>query len=177
MEEACTRLLPRESEEHGVQSGQLLRHKYPSPKPSLTLVECKAMKEPKDDDCWVELTVDKEMAMVVTGKEDFTGKAISLLADSNTYSLITKDPTTKFKNNLSQTLRDIKNQEGLSDHIYRKVYHTSAVPPKFYGLSKIHKVGTPLRPIVSSMGYIRYKVAKELANIISPFGCSVSTPS
>ena len=40
--------------------------------------------------------------------------------------------------------------------------------PKFYGLLKIHKVGTPLRPIVSSRSSITYGVAKELASIIHP---------
>ena len=41
-------------------------------------------------------------------------------------------------------------------------------PPKFYGLPKIHKTGTPLRPIVSSRGSITYGVAKELSHIIKP---------
>ena len=42
-------------------------------------------------------------------------------------------------------------------------------PPKFYGLPKFHKIGTPLRPIVSSRGSITYGVTKELAHIIKPF--------
>ena len=41
-------------------------------------------------------------------------------------------------------------------------------PPKFYGLPKIHKPGIPLRPIVSSCGYVTYGVAKELAKILKP---------
>ena len=86
----------------------------------------------------------------------------------NTYNIITKDPTGKLKNKLAQTLRDITNQRGHSYHSYRKVYPTSAVPPKFYGLPKMHKVDTPLRPIVSSSGSITYGVAKKLANIICP---------
>ena len=42
------------------------------------------------------------------------------------------------------------------------------VPPKFYGLPKIHKPDTPLRPIVSSCGSVTYGVAKELAKILKP---------
>ena len=38
--------------------------------------------------------------------------------------------------------------------------------PKFYGLPKIYKIGTSLRPIVASRGSITYGVAKELENII-----------
>ena len=48
------------------------------------------------------------------------------------------------------------------------MYPTAAVPPKFYGLPKIHKRGIPLRPIVSSRGSISYEVAKELARILKP---------
>ena len=40
--------------------------------------------------------------------------------------------------------------------------------PKFYGLPKIHKPDTPLRPIVSSCGSVTYGVAKELTKILKP---------
>ena len=39
-------------------------------------------------------------------------------------------------------------------------------PPKFYGLPKVHKPDTPLRPIVSSCGSVTYCVAKELTKIL-----------
>ena len=40
--------------------------------------------------------------------------------------------------------------------------------PKFYGLPKINKLDTPLRPIVSSCGLVTYCVAKELTKILKP---------
>ena len=36
------------------------------------------------------------------------------------------------------------------------MYSTDCVPPKFYGLPKIHKPDTPLRPIVPSCGSVTY---------------------
>ena len=48
------------------------------------------------------------------------------------------------------------------------MYPTGCVPPKFYGLPKIHKPETPLRPIVSSCGSVTYGVAKELVKILKP---------
>ena len=48
------------------------------------------------------------------------------------------------------------------------MYPTGCVPPKFYGLPKIHKPDKPLRPIVSSCGSVTYGVAKELAKILKP---------
>ena len=40
--------------------------------------------------------------------------------------------------------------------------------PRYYGLPKIHKAGTPLRPIISSNGTATYNTAKELARILKP---------
>ena len=48
------------------------------------------------------------------------------------------------------------------------MYPTGCVPTKFYGLSKIHKLDTPLRPIVFSCGSVTYGMAKELTKILKP---------
>ena len=43
-----------------------------------------------------------------------------------------------------------------------------STPPQMYGLPKIHKEGVPLRPIVLSIGSPTYKLAKEMAKILTP---------
>ena len=65
-------------------------------------------------------------------------------------------------------LREWKTNKTISDKLYYRLYPTSDLPPKFYGLPKIHKSGTPLRPIVSSIGNITYNIAKYLTQILSP---------
>ena len=37
-----------------------------------------------------------------------------------------------------------------------------------YGLPKVHKDGTPMRPIVLAIGSPSYNLAKELARILTP---------
>ena len=101
-------------------------------------------------------------------QEDYTNKALGLLQDTNTYKVLPKDPTSQLKNKLISLLKDIKHTGGLSTTKCKQLYPTSAVPPKFYCLPKIHKTGTPLRPTVSSRGSITYGIAKELAHIIKP---------
>ena len=64
-------------------------------------------------------------------------------------------------------LKNIKAEGGLSE-VYRRMYPTGVVSPKFYGLPKIHKPGIPLRPIVSSTGTVTYNTAKELAKSLIP---------
>ena len=130
--------------------------------------QCRALTELKQDNSRVVLTVDKGVAMVIMDQQDYINKAQTLLQDTNSYKVLPKDPTSHLKNKLITLLKDIKQTGGLSTQKYKQLYPTSAVPPKFYGLSKIHKAGTPLRPIVSSRGSITYGIAKELSHIIKP---------
>ena len=101
-------------------------------------------------------------------RADYNNKAQKLLEDRGTYKEIKTDPTNKLKNKLVSLLKKIKAEGGISDQLYKKMYPTGAVAPKFYGLPKIHKRDIPLRPIVSSRGSINYELAKELSRILRP---------
>ena len=83
-----------------------------------------------------------------------------------TYRAIPQDPTNTIKNKLVNILKRVKNQTGLDNVTYKSLYPTGCVPHKFYGLPKIHKLDTLLRPIVSSCGPVTYGVAKELTKIL-----------
>ena len=48
------------------------------------------------------------------------------------------------------------------------MYATGGVPSMFYGFPKIHKHNTPLRPIVSSCGFVTYGLAMQLTTILKP---------
>ena len=48
------------------------------------------------------------------------------------------------------------------------MYPMGCSVPKLYGHPKIHKMDTPLRPIVSSRGLVTYEVAKILTKILKP---------
>ena len=113
------------------------------------------------------LTADKGVALVVTDKEEYVQKTHSLL-DQPTYKTINRDLTNRIKAKLIKILRKIKRETGIDEGTYKAMYPTSCIPPKFYGLPKIHKTGTPLRPIVSSRGYVTYGVAKVQAKVPKP---------
>ena len=99
-------------------------------------------------------------------KPDYNTKAQELFDDKKTYKEINTDPANKLKTKLISLLMKIKAERGIEEQLYKKMYPTGAVAPKFYGLSKIHKRDIPLRPIVSSRGSINYEVAKELSRIL-----------
>ena len=166
IEAACTKLSQQDAEELRADVNRVLRSSHP-PKPNLTKAQNIALRELKRDRDRIVLTADKGVAMVVMDKQDYINKANQLL-NQNTYKVISKDPTTTIKNKLINILKVIKTKTGLGSYSYKAMYPTGCVPPKFYGLPKIHKPDTPLRPIVSSCGSVTYGVAKELAKILKP---------
>ena len=105
--------------------------------------------------------------MVIMDRQDYVSKANTLF-NQNTCRSIPQDPTNTIKNKLINILKRVKSQTGLSNQTYKAMYPTGCVPPKFYGLPKIHKPDTPFRPTVSSCGSVTYGLAKELAKILKP---------
>ena len=88
----------------------------------------KALKELREDQFRVILTLDKRVAMVVLDEQDYINKAHDLLTQKDTYNPITMDPTDKHKDKLIKVLRTIKVQGGLGKNTYKN-YLTGAVPP------------------------------------------------
>ena len=105
--------------------------------------------------------------MVVMDRQDYISKAQELLAQP-AYRPIPRDPTNKVKAQLITKLRKIKKEDNLDEDTYKAMCPTGCVPPKFYGLPKIHKTGNPLRPIVSIRGSVMYGVTKVLSKVLKP---------
>ena len=169
IESACRAVGPhsKESETLRAHCVRVLKN-APPPKPNLKKSERIALEELAKDKNITIVPADKGRAVVVMNTVDYKNKAKQLLSDENTYQRLNKDPTSKFSNKLINQLKELKKEGGLDDREYRRVYPTSALIPRFYGLPKVHKQGAPLRPIVASRGSITYELAKLLAQILSP---------
>ena len=112
------------------------------PKPNLDKDERIALHQLRKDKDRVILTVDKCVTMVVLDKEEYINKAKELL-NTPAYKEILKETTNKIKAQLITKLRRIKKDRKLDEGTYRTMYPTGCVPPKFYGLPKTQKTGTP----------------------------------
>ena len=166
VEKSCQSLTQGEANEMRAEIKAAIKRNHP-PRPNITREEQRALRELKKDYTRVILTADKGLCLVVLDKDEYIKKAEELLKEI-TYKIIPTDPTNRQKNKLIQILKKIKEEGGMSEATYKKVYPTGAGIPKFYGLPKIHKAGVPLRPIVSSRGSVSYNTAKELARILKP---------
>ena len=109
-----------------------LRHSHKSRR-NITKEEAETLSELKKDHSRVILTADKGVALVVMDRTEYNNKAQKLLEDEGTYKEIKTDPTNKLKNKLINLLKKIKAEGGISDQLYKKMYPTGAVAPKFYG--------------------------------------------
>ena len=143
----------------------IMLRKAKPPKSNISREEKKALKELREVQDRMVLTADKGVALVVMDRKEYQDKVEGLLA-TPACRTIKADPTNKLNAQLIQNLRRIKRETNMGEGMYRSMYPTSCTAPKFYGLPKIHKTGTPLRPIVSSRGSVTYGVAKVIAKIL-----------
>ena len=166
IENICNQLQQGKAEELRGEIKSVLKN-IRTPRSNIIREERKAIDELRKDETKMILTVDKGVSMVVLNRDDYNQKAEALLQES-AYRSIPNDPTNKYKNKLIALLKTIKTEGGINEATYKRLYPTGAGSPKFYGLLKIHKEGTPLRPIVSSIGAVTYPTSKELSRILRP---------
>ena len=166
IENMCPRLKEEDVAELRGDINTILR-KGKLPKSNLNKQERIALAQHKRDKDRAILTGDKGVAMVVLDNEDYINKAKDLLSQPS-YKELPRDPTNKIKAQLITKLRRIKKESKLDEGMYKAMYPTGCVPPKFCGLPGIHKTGNPLRPIASSRGSVTYEVGKVLSKVIKP---------
>ncbi|KAI4474839.1 hypothetical protein M0804_014644 [Polistes exclamans] len=105
---------------------------------------------------------DKGNNTVIMKKDEYLKKMEKLLEDTNTYSLLNKDPTNKFEKMANNLITKLQNESIITEGMGKNLRSYNAVSPKLYGLRKIHKKECNMRPVVSSIGSPCYKVAKFL---------------
>ena len=127
----------------------------------------------KDDNIMI-LRADKGKATVVLDKAEYTRKIQEML-DDPTYKAVRKDPTIKVEKRIADTLTRLERDGSIMKELRRRLTPQFSSSPQLYGLPKVHKENIPLRPIVSTIGWPTYDLAKELARILSPLARSSET--
>ena len=145
---------------------EVLRKAKP-PKPNMSFKQRSAVRTLRNDSNIVIVPADKGKATVVMDKTDYDTKMRAILQDDQ-YRPLPRDPTVKVENKIADTLKRLRNQGHLDHKLCDFLIPRYSTPPQMYGLPKIHKEDTPMRPIVSTINSPSYKLAKELARILTP---------
>lgn len=115
---------------------------------------------------------DKGNKSVIMDQSYYDQKIDLLLKDDNYYTHLTKDPTNNIQNKMNKKISSLF-QLGFIDNSLEKRLkcHTGRLP-YFYGLPKIHKYNTPLRPIVNFTSSPLYALSKYLCFCLKPYTLS-----
>ena len=156
-------------------------NKLPRPKNNITREEKDALNALRKDESRVILTADKGVALVVMDKAEYTTKCLALLSDTTVYKKI-QDETKQVHSKVCDALLVLKKKDPTgrlydwckSIHPRIRPPGTTSPPARFYGLPKIHKANTPVRPIVSACGTSTYQLAKFLTRILKNY-CGKTT--
>ena len=136
---------------------------------NLSYDERQAINRLKNDDTIVIAKADKGNVTVVLDKVDYDSKIEEHLNDEATYKKLNRNTTQSLKNKINSTLKKLKDKDSFDRETYQTLYCSTAVTPTFSGLIKIHKVGEPIRPIVSFVESPTYRTAQLLSNVLTPF--------
>ena len=69
----------------------------------------------------------------------------------------------KIEKDINKELLAMKKKDEISEAMYNRLTSTGAQPARLYGLAKVHKQGTPLRPVLSLPGSSYDNLNKTLA--------------
>jgi hypothetical protein len=111
---------------------------------------------------------DKGNGVVLLNRDDYIRKMKDILSDTSKIRKINEDVyhlILKLEDKLNRVLRNLKEKLGQANYLY--LFATGSSPGVLYGLPKVHKLGNPMRPIISSIKTFNYNLAKFIVPIIS----------
>lgn len=109
-------------------------------------------------------TADKNAGMVILNKEDYIQKTNKFLTDNN-YTELKKDPLNKFVNRTKAVIKIAR--DTITKYSTWNMSIMNPRNPRLYGQPKLHKHGTPIRPVVSYIDTPTYKIAKFVNHFIT----------
>ena len=115
---------------------------------------------------------DKGNGVVLLSRDDYVQKMETILSDLTKFCRIGKveehDRTVQQERALQAFLLRAKNNKHLSKDVYERIRPVGASRPRMYGVPKLHKKGTPLRPILSMVNAPQHAMAKWLTEVLRP---------
>lgn len=109
---------------------------------------------------------DKGNVTVALDKNKYIDEINNLLSDTDTYTVVGRNPVRKLTNSLREILTRWKNLNFISVSTYKSLLCSDGILPRAYGLPKIHKPNCPFRIIVSSIDSPLHHLATFLHKIM-----------
>jgi hypothetical protein len=131
-----------------------------------------ALGDLKAEESIVILKPDKGSGVVVMDRIEYNMKMTTILNDTTKFERLgpveRHDNTAKVEMDLRGFLVTLVKNKQLPKDVQDDVRPVGSQRPRLYGLPKTHKLGTPLRPILSMTGSVQHKLARWLTRLIQP---------
>ena len=116
---------------------------------------------------------DKGRGVVILNRTDYVTKMNHILSDTTKFKKCSNQDSHKLamqhEDKINRLLRKLKQQNIISTSTYNSLFTSGSGPGILYGLPKIHKTGTPLRPILAAYNTAAYKIAKFIVPLLEPY--------
>ena len=94
--------------------------------------------------------------------------SLLMRCSSDTYEERDTDPINTLEAKINRLLKTLETKGEITTQTYQRIRASGSQLPRNYGLPKIHKTNTSLRPIVSCINSPTYKLSGFIAKILSP---------
>ena len=91
-----------------------------------------------------------------------------------------KNPFIKEEERIVEELKEMLNSGQISQQLFEEIKPSGSQPARLYGLAKVHKRGTPVRPVLSMPGSAYHRIAQRIAkwlSVVPECGINSSTKS
>jgi len=112
------------------------------------------------------LEADKGNVTVAMEKEVYDIKIQNIINDMMAYRRLQKDPTTTLHKKTCEIIDKMASQGIITEREKSRMKSTVPMAPRIYGLPKIHKENTPLRPICSNINAPAHDLCKHLTSTL-----------
>ncbi|CAH8858666.1 unnamed protein product [Trichobilharzia szidati] len=135
----------------------------------LTSTHFKSLKELRNRSDLVILTPDNGSGVVVMDRSDYKTKMFSILNDKSKFIAdVPSDDIRELVGKVTSRLVELRGMVVIDKQEFNSLKPMVSDYPNLCGLPKIHKVDNPLRPILLMCHSPTHKLAKWLADILSP---------
>lgn len=100
-------------------------------------------------------------------RTEYEEKLKQLLDENDIYKKLKNDPTVSFQKMNNELVSSWEKAKYITTYETKELKINNALPPKIYGMPKLHKANIPLRPIVSCIQGPVYGLSKFLAGSLS----------
>nr|VZI31457.1 unnamed protein product [Spirometra erinaceieuropaei] len=122
----------------------------------------------KSDHSIVVVPADKGGATVIMDKTDYVNKANIIFSDTDSYTILTEGPTKKQTAAIKKKVNELARLKVIGPDDSKFMTLRDSHVAHAYGLPKVHKIGAPLRIIVTLIGSPTYNLAKWLYKHLKP---------